>query len=149
MASGVSSGSVPAPPADDEWVAEAVRSVEASITRLADEFRLDPFLHRVEHSLHVRLVQLLSEWENLRGLHPIGQGKFRTQLIHKEWPESKPRMKLDLTGDRRRGSFDIAVLAPRPVPCRDPGAVHRGAHHRSYRDRTGFELLGQAPCRRS
>lgn len=34
-------------------------AVEASITKLIDEFRLQPFIHRVEHSLPIRLVQLL------------------------------------------------------------------------------------------
>ena len=37
---------------------------------------------------------------------------FKTQLIHKEWPEARPRKKPDLTADRRRGSFDLVVLAP-------------------------------------
>jgi hypothetical protein len=74
---------------------------------------VQPFIHRVEHSLHVRLVQLLSEWEHLRGWYPIGGSGFKTQLIHKEWPETIPRKKkLELIVDRRRGSFDLVVLAP-------------------------------------
>lgn len=103
---------VPAPPHGDGWVAEAVMAVEASITKLIDEFRVQPFIHRVEHSLHIRLVQLLGEWEHLRGWYPIGGSGFKTQLIHKEWPEARPRKKPDLIADRRRGSFDLAVLAP-------------------------------------
>ncbi len=104
---------VPAPPPGDEWVAEAVKAVEASITKLIDEFRAQPFIHRVEHSLHARLMQLLSEWEHLRGWYPIGDSGFKTQLIHKEWPETKPRKKEpELIVDRRRGSFDVVVLAP-------------------------------------
>jgi hypothetical protein len=107
---------VPAPLAGDEWVAEAVDAVEASITKLIDEFRVQPFIHRVEHSLHVRLVQLLSEWEILRGWYPIGRSGFKTQLIHKEWPETTPRKKKsELIADRRRGSFDLAVLAPSQI----------------------------------
>lgn len=103
---------VPAPPLGDGWVAEAVMAVKASITKLIDEFRVQPFIHRVEHSLHIRLVQLLGEWEHLRGWYPIGDSDFKTQLIHKEWPEARPRKKPDLTADRRRGSFDLVVLAP-------------------------------------
>jgi hypothetical protein len=103
---------VPAPPQDDGWVAEAVTAVEASITKLIDEFRVQPFIHRVEHSLHIPLVQLLGEWEHLRGWYPISDSGFKTQLIHKEWPEARPRKKPDLTADRRRGSFDLVVLAP-------------------------------------
>jgi hypothetical protein len=105
--------SVQVPPAGDEWVAGAIDAVEASITKLIDEFRVQPFIHRVEHSLHVRLVQLLSEWENLRGWYPIGGSGFKTQLIHKEWPETTPRKKKpELVADKRRGSFDLVVLAP-------------------------------------
>jgi hypothetical protein len=104
---------VPAPPPGDEWVAEAVKAVEASITKLIDEFRAQPFIHRVEHSLHVRLMQLLSEREHLRGWYPIDGSGFKTQLIHKEWPETRPRKKKpELIVDRRRGSFDVVVLAP-------------------------------------
>jgi hypothetical protein len=104
---------VPVPPAGDEWVAEAVGAVEASIAKLIDEFRVQPFIHRVEHSLHARLVQRLSEWEVLRGWYPIGSSGFRTQLIHKEWPETTPgKKKPELIVDRRRGSFDVVVLAP-------------------------------------
>ncbi len=103
---------VPVPPPGDKWVAEAVTAVEASITKLIEEFRVQPFIHRVEHSLHIRLVQLLGEWEHLRGWYPIGGSGFKTQLIHKEWPETRPRKRPDLIADRRRGSFDLAVLAP-------------------------------------
>jgi hypothetical protein len=35
---------VPAPPRGDGWVAEAVTAVEASITKLIDEFRVQPFI---------------------------------------------------------------------------------------------------------
>jgi hypothetical protein len=66
---------VPAPPQGDEWVADAVTAVEASITKLIEEFRVQPFIHRVEHSLHIRLVQLLGEWEHLRGWYPIKSGR--------------------------------------------------------------------------
>lgn len=87
-------------------------AVEASIMKLIDEFRVQPFIHRVEHSLHIRLVQLLGEWEHLRGWYPIGDSGFKTQLIHKEWPEARPRKKPGLTADRRRDSFDLVVFAP-------------------------------------
>ena len=62
---------VRAPPHGDEWVAEAVRAVEASITKLMDKFRVRPFIHRVEHSLHIRLVQLLGEWEDPSHAQPL------------------------------------------------------------------------------
>ena len=57
-------------------------------------------------------MQLLSEWEHLRGWYPIDDSGFKTQLIHKEWPETRPRKKPELMVDRRRGSFDVVVLAP-------------------------------------
>jgi len=102
---------VPAPRKDDPWVADAVKAVEASITKLVDEFRVHPFAHRVEHSWHVRLVQLLSEWDELRGWHPLKEGGFKSQLIHKEWPETYGE-ELKNGTSKRRGSFDIAIVTP-------------------------------------
>ena len=102
---------VPEPNEGDPWVADAVKAVEAAITKLVDEFRIHPFAHRVEHSLHVRLVQLLSEWEVLRGWHPLGEGGFKSQLIHKEWSETYGEELKDGTS-KRRGSFDIAIVTP-------------------------------------
>jgi len=102
---------VPAPREGDPWVTDAVKAVEASITKLVDEFRVHPFAHRVEHSWHVRLVQLLSEREALRGWYPLGEGGFKSQLIHKEWPETYGEELEDGTS-KRRGSFDIAIVTP-------------------------------------
>jgi hypothetical protein len=102
---------IPAPEEGDLWVADAVKAVEASITKFADEFRVHPFAHRVEHSLHVRLVQLLSEWEEFRGWHPLKEGGFKSQLIHKEWPETYGE-ELESGTSKRRGSFDIAIVTP-------------------------------------
>jgi hypothetical protein len=96
-----------APPApDDVWTAEAVNAVEASIAKLVDDFRFYPFAHRVEHSVHARLFELLREWDILRGWHPLAERDFKSQLIHKEWPET-----IAETG-KKRGSFDLAVLSP-------------------------------------
>jgi hypothetical protein len=92
---------------DDEWVTQAVDAVEAAITKLVDQFLQDPFTHRVEHSLHVQLYRLLCESDQLNRMHPIGGTGFKTQLIHKEWPETKPR-----PGKNGRGSFDLAILSP-------------------------------------
>ena len=102
---------VPVPQKGDPWVADAVKAVEAAITKLVEEFRVHPFAHRVEHSLHVRLVQLLSEWEELRGWHPLKEGGFKSQLIHKEWPETYGE-ELERGTSKRRGSFDIAIVTP-------------------------------------
>lgn len=102
---------IPEPREGDPWVANAVTAVEASITTFADEFRVHPFAHRVEHSLHVRLIQLLSERDELQGWHPLEEGGFKSQLIHKEWPETYGEKLKDGTS-KRRGSFDIAIVTP-------------------------------------
>jgi hypothetical protein len=102
---------IPEPREGDPWVASAVKAVEASITKFADEFRVHPFAHRVEHSLHVRLVRLLSERDELRGWYPLREGGFKSQLIHKEWPETYGE-KLEDGTSKRRGSFDIAIVTP-------------------------------------
>lgn len=96
--------SVP-PPAD--WLRDAMGHVNCAVDRLIDSFRARPYLHRVEHSLHLHLYDLLVETKFFDGLHPIGGTGEKTQLIHKEWPETRPRP--DKGG---RGNFDFALLAP-------------------------------------
>ena len=102
---------VAAPAPGDPWVGKAVTAVEAAIDELVDDFRRNPFVHRVEHSLHVQLFGLLMQQGVLRERCQIGKTSFVTGLIHKEWPETKPR-KSESGNVHRRGSFDLAVLAP-------------------------------------
>jgi hypothetical protein len=82
--------------------------VETAIDQMVREFLEFPYLHRVEHSLHTRLAAFLSARSLLSSFVPVGDGLTVTQLVHKEWPETRPRM------DRgnRRGNFDLAVLSP-------------------------------------
>ncbi len=94
------------PAIGDAWVAEAVKEVEAAIAELVAGFVQQPYIHRVEHSWHVRLMQLLSESKHLAGSYPIGASGFKTQLIHKEWPETIAQP------GTKRGSFDVAILTP-------------------------------------
>lgn len=102
---------VGAPPADDAWTTAAAAAVDMAITALVTGFLEDPYLHRVEHSLHTLLHSLLKEQSTLRDVVvPIGSSGHRTQLVHKEWPETVPGTEGKSTGPR--GLFDIAVLAP-------------------------------------
>lgn len=105
-------GSIPPPgPAADPWVAEAREQVEHVIDRFVQTFVESPYLHRVEHSLHAGLFSVLAAHPLFSGLHPIGRGPEQTQLVHKEWPETKPRPE----NGNRRGNFDIVVLSPRSL----------------------------------
>ena len=90
-----------------EWLSEAVRHVDDATNELIDVFRATPYLHRVEHSLHLHFYELLVGTKYFAGLYPIGNTGEETQLIHKEWPETRPRP--DKGG---RGNFDFAILAP-------------------------------------
>ena len=117
---------VPAPPPGDEWVGEAVKAVEASITKLMDEFRAQPFIHRVEHSLHVRLMQLLSEWEHLRGLVSDRRQRFQDaadpqRVARDQAAEEEAR------ADRRQAQGFLRRGCSRSQPARksNPRAVHR------------------------
>ncbi|MGO4363490.1 hypothetical protein [Terrabacter sp. RAF57] len=104
---------VPLPPADDPWVRKLVPQVEAAIDDLVRSYIRQPFLHRVEHSLHVQLFMLLSEIPSLQGTHPLGATGYETGLIHKEWPETIPRASKARDGrPARRGNFDLAILPP-------------------------------------
>ena len=98
---------IAAPPADDLWLRESAGAVETSIDRLIEDFMAEPFLHRVEHSVHTQLVGLLVSQKRFAGTHLIGSTGRSTQLVHKEWPET-----IADAAANKRGSFDIAVLAP-------------------------------------
>jgi hypothetical protein len=100
------------PPVDDPWLPSACRAVEAALRELVDDFRARPYLHRVEQSIHAQLFGLLMADPLLQEVVPLRTGE-RTQLVHKEWPETRPRV----VGDDRppRGRFDFAVLAPSQV----------------------------------
>lgn len=95
-------------PVHDQWLISARSAVEQSIDNLVEEFLRHPYLHRCEHSLHVRLCELLKSHQALAGQVPLGFNGEVTQLIHKEWPETLSR-----NGKPRRGNFDIAILPPK------------------------------------
>lgn len=95
----------PQKPIESDWLRKAVIATEAALRDLTDEFVDKPYLHRVEHSLHVRLIELLRRHEVLSVETKLMSG-CSTQLIHKEWPESVARK------DCRRGNFDVAIIAP-------------------------------------
>ncbi len=100
---------IAAPQADDEWVQCAVQRVDRVISRIVAEFIADPLMHRVEHSLHARIWALLTADSMFREPVDIGKTGRRTQLVHKEWPETIPEP------DHHRGLFDLAVLSPRQL----------------------------------
>jgi hypothetical protein len=98
-------------PINDDWVSDAVLLVEDAIGSLVDTFISAPYLHRVEHSFHAELISELRKHDKLRASVGIGASGLRTQLIHKEWPETFVRVGRGKTVERR-GLFDIVVHAP-------------------------------------
>jgi hypothetical protein len=103
---------IPSPNVDDPWLVRARDVVETSINRLVDEFMKEPFLHRVEHSVHAQLFCMLVKDPELGQTYKIGDTGRLTQLVHKEWPETHIDRE---SGSWKRGSFDLAVLAPSQV----------------------------------
>src|SRR6185503_2121721 len=98
------------PHPDDACLARAVRTTGHAIDALVWEFVEHPYLHRVEHSLHTRLFDILVSHRIFGDSLPIGgSGRF-TQPVHKEWPETVIRP--DKNG---RGNFDLAILSPERV----------------------------------
>jgi hypothetical protein len=93
-------------PDQDAWLPAAKDIVERVIDRLLTEFLQSPYLHRVEHSMHAHLYQMLVAEEVLAERIPIGARLADAQLVHKEWPETIARQ------GNRRGNFDLAVLSP-------------------------------------
>jgi hypothetical protein len=87
--------------------------LETAIDSLVDNFTREPYIHRCEHSIHCELYSMLTVHRALQGLHRLrGDAGRSTNLIHKEWPETKPRPEKR----RRRGNFDLAILDPEDIP---------------------------------
>jgi hypothetical protein len=95
----------------EAWRLTAVDAAEQAITELMEEFKLHPFTHRCEHSLHVELYQILRKREPLSDEHEIGETGFKTRLVHKEWPSTES-IALDGLTKPKRQSYDIGVLSP-------------------------------------
>lgn len=97
---------VPAVQLGDTWLDNAIRTTEIAIDALVWEFVEQPYLHRVEESLHARLFGILAAQPIFAYRLPIDGSGRCTQPIHMEWPEpiSRPEM------DGRRGNFDLAIL---------------------------------------
>jgi hypothetical protein len=102
-----------------EWEIAARDATESAINQLVLEFVERPYLHRVEHSIHCRLFQLMAAQPAFHG--QLSFGKWTTQAIHKEWPEYVVRPEKG----NRRGAFDLVVLSPDAV---------RNASLRQFRD---------------
>ena len=97
-------------PSDGElrWLERAVALCEAAIDEFIGDFLESPYLHRVEHSAHCMLFAAITGHRHFQGEYPLADGT-RTQLVHKEWPETVPRPR------KRRGNFDLAILSPQRV----------------------------------
>ena len=91
---------------DEEWVASIIPDVEQSINKLIGEFLQNPYLHRVEHSLHCQLYCHLVDSKELGKSEDYGG--VLPRRVQKEWPETRPRPRKK----NRRGNFDLAILGP-------------------------------------
>jgi hypothetical protein len=100
---------IASPAADDAWLADSVAVVEAELDLLTQDFLANPFLHRVEHSVHAELFSRLVRHDRFAERHQIGSTGQVTQLVHKEWPETYVDESVSAT---RKGNFDLAILAP-------------------------------------
>lgn len=94
---------------DSAWLAAATTAVETVLDDVVTEFVARPYLHRVEHSLHAELYLRLKSQAALRGQFSLRTGEM-TQLVHKEWPETRPDRSPGASG--KRGAFDLAVVSP-------------------------------------
>jgi hypothetical protein len=111
-------------PDDDPWLPKGKDLVEKAIDQLVQEFIHFPYLHRVEHSIHAELFRLMMSAPELAQRVALGNTMAKTQLVHKEWPESVARE------GNRRGNFDLAVLTPELLKgCPSLSAFREGRLH--------------------
>ncbi len=101
--------SVPSPGADDAWVVSAQAAVDRAMTEMVETFLKNPYLHRVEHSLHTLLHSLLKQQPVFGDVVALATKPHRTQLVHKEWPETIA------DAGAKKGNFDIGILSPAQV----------------------------------
>ena len=80
------------------------KQVEKCIEYIIDEFVKNPYLHRVEHSLHCEIYKILENKliENNIITNRLG---FKVCLIQKEWPHPE-----NIDNSRRRGNYDLVIL---------------------------------------
>ncbi len=95
--------------ADSDWLIAATTAVETVLDDVVTAFLARPYLHRVEHSLHAELYLRLKGQAALRDEFPLRTSEM-TQLVHKEWPETRPDLSPGASG--KRGAFDLAVMSP-------------------------------------
>ncbi len=69
-------------PSHTPWETDAVLAVEQAIDQLIREFISFPYLHRVEHSIHCELFQILASKKIFSRTYPMD--RWVTQPIHKE-----------------------------------------------------------------
>jgi hypothetical protein len=106
---------------DNKWIKNAKEITECCIDALVKEFVKDPYMHRVEHSMHTRLYEILHSRPPFDQTFPL-LGEMLSQHIHKEWPESEPR-----PGKKgRRGNFDMAILYPGQICACKPEYFSKG-----------------------
>ncbi len=98
--------------ADPDWLAAATAAVEKVLDEVVTEFVAHPYLHRVEHSLHAELYSRLKAQAALSGQFPLCTDEL-TQLVHKEWPETRPDLSDGASG--KRGAFDLALISPQGI----------------------------------
>jgi hypothetical protein len=70
-------------PEDARWISQAQKITELCIDQLVEEFLAFPYLHRVEHSVHARLYEVLHSQPHL-DRHVALAGGMVSQCIHKE-----------------------------------------------------------------
>jgi hypothetical protein len=108
-----------------QWLEDAVGAAEESIEQLVTDFRRHPFEHRVEHSFHIQLWNLLNGHETLRRQVKLVDWPYMTQLIHKEWPSDR-KINLSGKGNETRQRYDIAILDPEVLAATKMGDFVNG-----------------------
>jgi len=88
------------------WCDSIAGYVEQALNAVVTDFQINPYRHRVEHSIHCQLYMELLKCPGLDGHHTIANHNIG--FIHKEYPETTSRPEKD----GRRGNFDMAIIGP-------------------------------------
>jgi hypothetical protein len=84
-----------------------IKQLDDQVDAFLDTFIKSPYMHRVEHSIHVDLFNRIAALSDVAERNVEITNGFKSSLVHKEWPEPSR-----INAAKRRGSHDIALLPP-------------------------------------
>jgi hypothetical protein len=110
----------------DPWLEKTLQVVRDEVNAFVLRFARHPYRHRVEHSLHAELFEVIAiglgagfaDEPQVRIDAGMPGRAYLTTPVHKEWPL--------FVGRKRRGNVDLAILTPQHLEGLTIANFHNG-----------------------